>query len=226
MFGIIGAALGAIGSAIGGICSGLAGVVGSLGAGIASIAATIGKIAANPIFGLVIQLVCEIAKVFCGRPEKETPEEMGAMMEEGAKMGIKPNDYKSTKEYLDALREKVKIDEKRMNEIRSNDVKCCAYKCVGAGAYMKDAQERLSMSIPIDVLKIGAVCKMGAEQLVDFARGCSASTSDISAYLNGKPTTEKPDKVAETLANAMKAACPEMSENQIYEAINKVMGNK
>lgn len=222
-----GAVIGAIGSAIGGICSGIAGAIGSLGAGIASIAATIGKIASSPFFGAVMQLISTIAKVFCDRPEKETPEEMGAMMEEGVKMDIKPDNYKSTKDYLNALREKVKIDEERIKEIRSNNVTLNAYKCVGAGAYMKDAQERLGLSIPVNLLKIGAVCKMGAEALVDFARGCSKiNPSDINAYVDGKPTVEKPDAISESLAKAMKSACPEMSENQIYETLNKSMENK
>lgn len=140
LFGAIGSFIGGCISAVGSLCSSIGGAVMS---GVAALAPVIGRFL--PVIGPIISL---IASLFAGKPEKEEPEEIGMKAELA---DVKPEDFDSIGEYIDYLRNNIKLDAEKLKNLTPEER--AKYQITGLGLYIKDIEEKQGIYITPEFLE-------------------------------------------------------------------------
>ena len=141
----------AIGSAIGSVCSAVGSLCSSIGGALMGAVSTLAPVLAPilPYVGPVIQI---LATLFAGKPEEEKAEEIGMKAEIANKENdVKPEDYDSVGEYLDYLRNDVKLDPDKIENLTPEDK--AKYQLTGLGLYVKDIEEKNNVILSSDFLR-------------------------------------------------------------------------
>lgn len=131
-----------------------------------------------------IRIIGKVAELIIGKPEQETPEEMGMKAEYAE---LKPEDFNFFEDYMDYLRNEIQIDKQRITELSAEERH--AYALVGTSMYVKQAEEKYSLELSPEFWKSVEVSKLTPEQTVSLIEAMSqkeiGSAKKLSDYLNG-----------------------------------------
>lgn len=219
---------GAIGSFISGVCSAISSAVSSLGSSLSEFATKIVELA-GPLLETVGKIASMVAKFLGVTEELENPLELGLRAEMSDK---KPEDFDSYKDYINYIKNEVKIDEEKLKN--ASDIDKAKYSAIGSGILIKGIEDKKDMDIGADVFV--ALAKIGMETLdkLGGARGIDAildtfkdgKLSEFAKYVSGDLNSVK-DKimVSDKLTETFKNLNPEMDIKDIQKEVMD-MGNK
>ncbi len=171
------------------------------------------------IFKCISSAVSFVAETLGIKKPEETPEELGDRAMQGKEIDIVPEKYNSTKEYIQALREKTSFDHKAFEEL--SDEEKFERESLGTSIYTKGVEEDLNIKLPVEFLfDIGKLGLTGAQLKLFteiFIKNGFSTMLPMSQYLHG---TLEPDKVFKTGAS-MKEATEKMDPTLSRDEINK-----
>lgn len=218
----------AIGSFVGSVCSAISSAVSSLGSSLSTFATKIVELA-GPLLETVGKIASLVAKFLGVTEELENPLELGLRAEMSDK---KPEDFDSYKDYINYIKNEVKIDEEKLKN--ASDIDKAKYSAIGSGILIKGIEDKKDMDIGADVFV--ALAKIGMETLdkMGGARGIDAildtfkdgKLSEFAKYVSGDLNSVK-DKimVSDKLTETFKNLNPEMDIKDIQKEVMD-MGNK
>ena len=218
----------AIGSFVGSVCSAISSTVSSLGISLSTFAAKIVELA-GPLLETVGKIASMVAKFLGVTEGLEDPIELGLRAEMSDK---KPEDFDSYKDYINYIKNEVKIDEEKLKN--ASDIDKAKYAAIGSGVLIKGIEEKKGMDIGADVFV--ALAKIGMETLdkMGGARGIDAildtfkdgKLGEFAKYVSGDLNSVK-DKimVSDKLIETFKNLNPEMDIKDIQKEVMD-MGNK
>lgn len=138
----------AIGSVCSAVCSAVSSVCSSIGGaimgGIGSLAPVI-----SPWLSIAVAVISVLAEIFTEKPKEEKPEELGMKAEQADK---KPEDFDSINEYIEYLRQEIKVDAAKLENLSEEER--MKYQAVGLGLYVKNIEEKQGMKLDPAFLKV------------------------------------------------------------------------
>lgn len=218
----------AIGGFFSGVCSAISSAFSSLGSSLTTFATKIVELA-GPLLETVGKIASLVAKFLGVTEELENPLELGLRAEMSDK---KPEDFDSYKDYINYIKNEVKIDEEKLKN--ASDIDKAKYSAIGSGILIKGIEDKKDMDIGADVFV--ALAKIGMETLdkMGGARGVDAildtfkdgKLSEFAKYVSGDLNSVK-DKimVSDKLTETFKNLNPEMDIKDIQKEVMD-MGNK
>ena len=218
----------AIGSFVGGVCSAISSAVSSLGSSLSTFATKIVELA-GPLLETVGKIASMVAKFLGVTEELEDPIELGLRAEMSDK---KPEDFDNYKDYINYIKNEVKIDEEKLKN--ASDIDKAKYTAIGSGVLIKGIEDKKDMDIGADAFV--ALAKIGTETLdkLGGARGVDAildtfkdgKLDEFAKYVSGDLNSVK-DKimVSDQLTETFKSLNPEMDIKDIQKEVMD-MGNK
>ena len=218
----------AIGGFFSGVCSAISSAFSSLGSSLTTFATKIVELA-GPLLETVGKIASLVAKFLGVTEELENPLELGLRAEMSDK---KPEDFDSYKDYINYIKNEVKIDEEKLKN--ASDIDKAKYSAIGSGILIKGIEDKKGMDIGADVFV--ALAKIGMETLdkMGGARGGDAildtfkdgKLSEFAKYVSGDLNSVK-DKimVSDKLTETFKNLNPEMDIKDIQKEVMD-MGNK
>ena len=218
----------AIGSFVGSVCSAISSAVSSLGSSLSTFATKIVELA-GPLLETVGKIASLVAKFLGVTEELENPLELGLRAEMSDK---KPEDFDNYKDYINYIKNEVKIDEEKLKN--ASDIDKAKYTAIGSGVLIKGIENKKDMNIGADTFV--ALAKIGTETLdkLGGARGVDAildtfkdgKLSEFAKYVSGDLNSVK-DKimVSDRLTETFKSLNPEMDIKDIQKEVMD-MGNK
>lgn len=218
----------AIGGFFSGVCSAISSAFSSLGSSLTTFATKIVELA-GPLLETVGKIASLVAKFLGVTEELENPLELGLRAEMSDK---KPEDFDSYKDYINYIKNEVKIDEEKLKN--ASDIDKAKYSAIGSGILIKGIEDKKGMDIGADVFV--ALAKIGMETLdkMGGARGVDAildtfkdgKLSEFAKYVSGDLNSVK-DKimVSDKLTETFKNLNPEMDIKDIQKEVMD-MGNK
>ena len=221
MLGFIVEAVSAIGSAI-------SSAVGTIGSTLANTAVKLLETAGKFLdtVGKIASVVAKFLEVTKG---EASPMELGLRAEMSDK---KPEDFNNYKDYINYIKNEVKIDEEKLKN--ASDIDKIKYTAVGSSVLIKGIEENKGMNITPDVFV--ALAKIGMETLDKFggARGVDAildtfkdgKLGEFAKYVSGDLNSVK-DKimVSDRLTETFKSLNPDLDIKDIQKEVMD-MGNK
>lgn len=227
----ISSGLSSIGSAI---CSGISALGSAIGGALSS---TISNISTSIVAGLgigltlpelligmavVSSIVSFIAEALGIKKKEESPEELAMKAEQSDK---KPEDFDSINSYIDYLRENIKVDKEKLNNL--SDEEKLKYQAYGTGLYIKAIEEKENMNISTDFLIKAKDLNMDGKQVkayIDSFKESGIDDMDDMVHYLKNDINEKGHmmKVDGAIINALKELNPEMSEEEIYDKLNNM----
>lgn len=140
----------AIGSVCSAVCSAVSSVCSSIGGaimgGIGSLAPAI-----SPWIAVAVKVISFLAELFTEKPVEEKPEELGMKAEQADK---KPEDFDSINEYIEYLRQEIKVDAAKLENLSEEER--MKYQVLGLGLYVKNIEEQQGMKLDPAFLKVVA----------------------------------------------------------------------
>jgi len=194
---------------------------------IGSIASSIGSALANavtrflkvagPYLEPIGKIVGIIANVLAIKKEEEGVDEIGAKAMMSDK---KPEDFDSYNEYIEYLRNDIKLDKERFE--KAGKVEKMAQIAVGATVLTKGIEEKKGFDIPTEVWV--AVAKLGLEDnykevntiLDTFKDG---KLEDFARYVDGKLGTQKEGEIGDMLVDMYRKLEPNASSEEIEKKV-------
>ena len=220
LFSAIGAVFSAVGGAISTVCSA---VGGAIAAGIGVLATAIA-----PFLGPVATIVSAIANVIGIFKENERPEHLGQAMEQ---MDKKPEDFDSINEYIDYLREGIRSGEVKLNNNLS-DTEKLAYTATGTALGIKAIDEKYQLQTSAEFwgamgskLEKGKITPDEVNKILETSSTNNISAENVTNYINGDKMTngQKASGVSDAIEGGLKAANPNMSDEEITSRFNKLI---
>lgn len=141
LFSAIGSVCSAVCSAVSSVCSSIGGAI--MG-GIGSLAPVI-----SPWLSVAVAVISVLAEIFTEKPKEEKPEELGMKAEQADK---KPEDFDSINEYIEYLRQEIKVDAAKLENLSEEER--MKYQAVGLGLYVKNIEEKQGMKLDPAFLKV------------------------------------------------------------------------
>lgn len=141
LFSAIGSVCSAVCSAVSSVCSSIGGAI--MG-GIGSLAPVI-----SPWLSIAVAVISVLAEIFTEKPKEEKPEELGMKAEQADK---KPEDFDSINEYIEYLRQEIKVDAAKLENLSEEER--MKYQAVGLGLYVKNIEEKQGMKLDPAFLKV------------------------------------------------------------------------
>lgn len=143
-------------SAVSSLCSGIGGAVMR---GVSALAPTLA-----PHILVFVAVVSILAELFTDKPKEEKPEEIGMKAEQADK---KPEDFDSVSDYLEYLRNEVKLDPAKVEKLNPEERQ--KYQLVGLGLYIKDIEEKSGLKLDPDFVKAIPNLKNQGYEAADIA---------------------------------------------------------
>ena len=218
----------AIGGFFSGVCSAISSAFSSLGSSLSTFATKIVELA-GPLLENVGKIASLVAKFLGVTEELENPMELGLRAEASDK---KPEDFDSYKDYINYIKNEVKIDEEKLKN--ASDIDKAKYIAIGSSVLIKGIENKKDMNIGADTFV--ALAKIGTETLdkLGGARGVDAildtfkdgKLSEFAKYVSGDLNSVK-DKimVSDKLIETFKNLNLEMDIKDIQKEVMD-MGNK
>ena len=195
----------AIGGAISACVSVASKLVSAVTPAIASLAKPVlelAKIAVKVVVQAVVTLVSEVAKSLGIVDQDMEPEELGARAMQNK--DIKPDDFNSKKEYIEALK-KAEFDKEKFNEDIKSDSYKLACTAVGTGLEVKAIAEDMAIGVPLDFFVTAAKGKMNAADTISLLTSMKQNNiSDagiFTSYTQGELSSKAEDAIKPALAN-------------------------
>lgn len=180
---------------------------------------------------LVVDVISAVAEAMGEKPEQETAEEMGykakvAYQDEG----VKPEDFDSTNEYIEYLRNNIKVDEERLHEL--SDEELSAYAAVGAGLYVKQMEEKYGMELPaefwrstVSLEQEGKITKEMPADLIQFMKEHGVENGkEFSDFVDEKleSGSEEEKEMYDVVKSAYQKEYPDATEGELNQKINSL----
>lgn len=209
-----------LGSAISSACSYVSSAVSSIGSALVSSASKLLDIAGTRLSPIVaiIQIVATLIGVLT---KEDDVEELGAKaMQPESK---KPEDFDSNAEYIDYLREEVKLDKEKFD--KAGDVEKTARTAVGASIVAKGISERKGFDIPLEtwvaMAKLNLTDKaQEVDKLLETFK--DGKLEDFAKYVDGKLDIKKEGEIGDELVDMYKELEPNTSIEEIEDRVMKM----
>lgn len=175
----------------------------------------VAKVAIETI-SMVISKVCEVLNI---APLDEKAGELGAkVMQDGTRPKL---DEESTQEYLDYLRNDVKLDEEKY--VKMSDEEKLACEALGISLKAKSIEEKTNVELPPEFLVTIAKSKLKYEQVEKFINAFSengiSSMEQFAKYISNDLSEKDAAKVGNIVKSAIRELSPEMSDEDIQNEI-------
>ncbi len=214
----------AIGSAISSVCSSLGGALG----GVAALASALIPGVGLPEILLAVNVICSIVSAVAealGLKKDEKMEEFGMAAENA---DLKPEDFDSTEEYIEYLRDEVKKLDKEEVENLSNEDRA-KYQAVGAAITIKGIEEKYGMSMPAEFWNTAKDMELKGEEVKTymdtFKKNGIEDMGDMAAYLKGEETKSDAHAVSDSMMEALSEMYPDLSREELDDKLTE-MENK
>lgn len=209
-----------LGSAISSACNYVSSAVSSIGSALVSSASKLLDIAGTRLSPIVtiIQIVATLIGVLT---KEDDVEELGAKaMQPESK---KPEDFDSNAEYIDYLREEVKLDKEKFD--KAGDVEKTARTAVGASIVAKGISERKGFDIPLEtwvaMAKLNLTDKaQEVDKLLETFK--DGKLEDFAKYVDGKLDIKKEGEIGDELVDMYKELEPNTSIEEIEDRVMKM----
>lgn len=220
--------LDSFGSFFSDVCSAIISAASLLGSSLSTFATKIAELA-GPLLETVGKIASLVAKFLGVTEELEDPMELGLRAVGSDK---KPEDFDNYKDYINYIKNEVKIDEEKLKN--ASDFDKAKYTAIGSGVLIKGIEDKKDMDIGVDTFV--ALAKIGTETLdkLGGARGVDAildtfkdgKLGEFAKYVSGDLNSVK-DKimVSDRLTETFKSLNPDMDIKDIQKEVMD-MGNK
>jgi hypothetical protein len=228
--------MGFLGSLFSGICSAVSSICSAIGLGPIGTALTATITALNPVIGLIIAAIPLVIKII----ELVAPKEVKAKEVESGELAvkaeackdIKPDNYESYSEYINAVHESVEKDPAKKAQVEEKmktrtEEEATADKLVSVAIAGKILAEKLNTDY-VDPAFLGKAnaCGFDAEKTVNFIKGLQdqgLNTTDANNYFDGNLRGEDFKKAGEGVKAALgKADSSIETDEQKIESENKM----
>jgi len=216
-------------SSVGSFCSSvgsaISSAVSSIGSALVSSASKLLDVVGKHLepVALIIQVVAALIGVL--KPDDDV-EEIGAKaMQPESK---KPEDFDSNAEYIDYLREEVKLDKEKFD--KAGDIEKAARTAVGASIVAKGIGEKKGFDIPLEtwvtMAKLNLTDKAEeVDKLLETFK--DGKLEDFSKYVDGKLDIKKEGEIGDDLVEMYKELEPNTSIEEIEDKVMKMdVGSK
>jgi len=204
-----------VGGCIGSVCSAVGSCVSAVGSVLASSAQLLVSVA-GAYLGPVVNVISAVAQMLGVFKKEDDPEDLGRR---AAISDKKPEDFDSTEQYIEHLRNDIQIDKEKMK--KETDIDKAAYQAIGAGIAVKGISEKKGFDIPMEAWVTFA--KLGMENkekevnaLLDDFKG---DIGKVSEYAEGKLSAKEEMVVGDRLVDCYKKLEPSMSEAEIERKV-------
>lgn len=209
-------------SAIGGFISS---AVHTVGSAISSVASTLVSrlpdvvIAAKIVIETVSTVIAKVSEVLGIAPQNENLEELGAKVMQEDTRAKMPEE--TAQEYLDYLRNDVKLDEEKFSKMSPEEKTVCS--ALGTSMVAKSIEEKTGVEIPADFLITIAKSKLKFEQVSKFINAFSengiGSMGEFTKYITNDLTEDRSIKIGGIVKESLKDINPTFSEEDIQNEI-------
>ncbi len=212
----------AISGAISGACSMVSSAFSSIGGAlgnIASMAASALKIAA-PFIDSIVKAIESVGVMLGILTPEDNSEELGAKAMMAEK---KPEDFDSTAEYIEYLRNDVKLDKEKLKN--ADESTKLASKYVGISLTSKAIEEKLDANIPMEFWKEVAIQNLKAKEItstIESYKRNNLDTAEYGTYLNGDMKIADKKEHSNAISEAYRELEPSLTSEQIDEKISEL----
>ena len=211
--------LSVLGSIVSSACSLTSSAVSSLGGALAGAASTLLKVA-GPYLGPIAQIIQVVGMLLDIMKPGDDVDELGAKAMESDK---KPEDFDSNAEYIDYLREEVKLDKEKFD--KAGDVEKMARTAVGASIVAKGIGEQKGFDIPLEtwvaMAKLNLTDKVEeVDKLLETFK--DGKLEDFAKYVDGKLDIKKEGEIGDDLVEMYKELEPNTSIEEIEDKVMKM----
>ena len=203
-------------STVGSFISGVAGKVGSVVSSFAN--SLVAKLPEPSILNEVISAVVKVIAEKLGLIETEdTPEELGAKAVESEK---NIEDFDSTKEYIEHLRNEVELDMEEFNEM--GEIERLGCSAIGVSILSQGIEEEEEISIPEDFwVEVGRQ-DMKVDEVkayIENFKENDLTQINLGDYLKGNLSVKENKKVYPVIRDTLEELNPELSDQDIEDKL-------
>ena len=140
----------------------------------------------------------------------------------------KPEDFDSTNDYIEYLRNDIKVDEERLKEM--DEKERATYAAIGAGLYVKQVEEKYNVELPpefwrstAELRNEGKISEEMPSDLIEFMKEHGIeSGATFSDYLSGKLGigSEDQQKMYDALKDTYRKEYPDATDSELNSKIN------
>jgi len=204
-----------IGSFISSACDVVSSVASSIGSALSSAASGLLKVA-GAYFSPMVNIISAVAQMLGVFKKEDNPEDLGRRASISEK---KPEDFDSTEQYIEHLKNDIQIDREKMK--KETNIDKMAYQAIGAGIAVKGISEKKGFDIPLEAWATFA--KLGMEHkekevnaLLDDFKG---DIGKLTEYAEGKLNAKDEMTVGNQLVETYQRLEPAMSEADIEKKV-------
>lgn len=175
--------------------------------------------------GVISAVVSKLSEVLEIAPPNEKVDELGVKaMQEGTRPKM---EEESTQEYLDYLRNDVKLDEEKYAKMSEKEKVAC--EALGTTMLAKSIEEKTGVELSPDFLLSISKAKLRYEQveklLQEFSANNINSMDEFTEYISNEMTEEKAEKVGKVIEGAVRELSPDLSNEEIQREIVEMKRN-
>jgi len=165
---------------------------------------------------VVVSELCEVLDI---APSNEKVDELGAkVMQEDTRPKL---EEESTQEYLDYLRNDVKLNEEKYMSMSETEKIAC--EALGTSMLAKSIEEKTGIELPPEFLLTISKSKLRYEQVEKFIHTFSEneiySMGEFTKYISNNMSETEAVKVGGVVKEAIKELSPEMTDADIQKEI-------
>lgn len=224
----------AVSSAVGSVCKGAAEVCSTVMKGVEKVSDSLGAIGqiaftlCNPALGAIMAVVSTVSKIIGVLTENDKPEELGEAIGKAEK---KPEDFGSTGEYIDYLRDEIETGNIVLDENPSPENRI-AYSAQGTALAMKAIDEKFGINTDVEFWgtmgKQFWQGKLDGDDITNIITKVSennADMRDVANYINGNDMEGDFSKkeIAGFIESGLNASKPELSKEDISDKMNELL---
>jgi len=202
---------------ISGVISAISSAVSSLGSTLSTFASSFLKIA-GPYIGPLMQVIQAVAQILGILKSNEQPEELGDRAMRAEKQ---PEDFDTTAEYLDYLRNDVEFDKEEFNNLSDKDK--MARSVVGTAILSKAISEKKEFDISLDtwvtLAKLNDKGLLSSKNVNEFLDEFKDTQIELNEYVDNKLKGKEEIEFESQIAKAYQKLEPELSPEDIYEKV-------
>lgn len=233
--GAISGAISAVCSVGRAVCSGVSTFVSSIAEvakgiapiicdGLKEIVNVIAEIKMPEIIEIVIETIAEIVEVIGKKigliEEEDTAEELGFKAQDAER---KPDDFESVEEYIDYLRNEIKIDREKFDNLKDEDKLTC--NAIGSTILAKGISEKKGVELSGEFLVEVAKQKMKGEEVnafIDNFKKNDLKMDSMKDYLKCELSPEENSKVDSVFKETLKELNPNFTQSDIEAKLDEM----
>ena len=166
---------------------------------------------------ILVGVIQGVAEAFGLIKENDTAEELGAKAVECDK---KPEDFKSTEDYINYLRNEVQVDSDKLKNM--SDVEKFACSSIGVAILSKGIEEKVGMFIPSDFWVEVGKQNIKADEVkayIDAFKDNGFTELNMSDYLKGNLNVSENKQVSPIMESVLSKLNPELSQSEVKDKL-------